>query len=140
MTYPSYGACRDTSIHLFRHLTCLKLGRKKREGEERRREEDNKASLLALVFCSIVLTHMTMCQWARHIILHHFTPLWFPAHTCSCTQEQKDQALKSFFRLPAELRTKNAPTQKTRRKRSMANITSENSETNINRRVKKSKK
>lgn len=34
MTYPSYRARRDTSIHLFRHLTCLERGTKRR-GEER---------------------------------------------------------------------------------------------------------
>lgn len=37
MTYPSDGAHRDTSIHLCRHLTCLKLGKKKREEKGKRR-------------------------------------------------------------------------------------------------------
>lgn len=37
MTYPSYRARRDTSIHLFRHLTCLERGT---EGENREGERD----------------------------------------------------------------------------------------------------
>ncbi len=121
MTYPSYRTRRDTSIHLFRHLTCLERGTERktererewiepgerrgeeRRGEERRGEERrgkerrgggvcNKASLLALVFSHILLTYMTTRQWARHIISHYFTLPWFPTHTCSRTQEQKERA------------------------------------------------
>lgn len=95
MTYPSWGAHTDTSIHLFRHLTHLERDGgmdSKIEGKGDERMAGNKAFCAGSCLQHIVLTYMTMCQWARHIILHHFTLLWFPAHTCPCTQEQNGRA------------------------------------------------
>lgn len=69
MTYPSYRARRDTSIHLFRHLTCLERETK----EERRGEElaSKKASLLALRLqphCVDIHDNVPIGQ------THYFTP------------------------------------------------------------------
>lgn len=110
MTYPSYRARRDTSIHLFRHLTCLEQGTEEKSREEERervlvkikrwKEEERKRSLSVMRplrrLCSSATLrwHTRQCANGPNTLFYTISPFYgFPhTHTCSCTQEQKRES------------------------------------------------
>lgn len=95
MTYPSYRTRRDTSIHLFRHLTCLEQGTERKT--ENRVWEERRG---CVVFSHILLTYTFMCHGARLTILHYFTIMasntcvlcsWRTETWCSCSDTATSQ-------------------------------------------------
>lgn len=87
MTYPSYRTRRDTSIHLFRHLTCLERGTERKTqsaGKDLRRGEDRRGEALKLLRTAFFGgSGPQRHTWYKfYAISLHF---WYK---CACTEQQ----------------------------------------------------